>query len=213
MPKNPFLILGIDENCTQNELYDRYKELRGIYSNQRFEMGEKGEEACRKLDELEQAYADAKEIMSNRFEVKDNPNDLSQVETAMKNGNLDEAQRILDNCQSRSAHWHYLQSAVFYKKSFYVDSLKQLEYACAKDPTNIKYQEAKKVIEDKLKANDANRQQGSFYNGNNAHGEQGRTYRNMPPQQQGMDVCNCCSTLICADCCCECCGGDLISCC
>ena len=48
--------------------------------------------------------------------------------------------------------------------------------------------------------------------------QQGRTgtrygnYRNAGNYRQ-MDTCDCCSSLICADCCCECMGGDLISCC
>ena len=33
------------------------------------------------------------------------------------------------------------------------------------------------------------------------------------PSRSNMDVCDVFNTLICADCCCECMGGDLIGCC
>jgi molecular chaperone DnaJ len=47
------------------------------------------------------------------------------------------------------------------------------------------------------------------YNQNNNPYNGGRYYRN----GGGRNCCDMCTGLICADCLCECCGGDLISCC
>jgi hypothetical protein len=41
----------------------------------------------------------------------------------------------------------------------------------------------------------------------------GQAYRPARGGLAGMDGCDICSSLICADCCCECMGGDLIRCC
>ncbi len=211
MAKNPFVVLGVSENCTQNELYEAYKKERAKYADLRFEPGEKGAEACARLEEIEEAYAEANEKLRSNFDISYTGNDLSDADRAIKEGKLDEAQNILDNCQNRTAEWHYLQSAIFYRKNWTADALKQLEYACQMDPTNTKYSQAKQAMVNHIKAN-SRAQQNSFYNGDN---KEERTYVNMnnSAPQRGCSACDCCSSLICADCCCECMGGDLISCC
>lgn len=211
MAKNPFVILGVDENCTQDELYSAYKEKRNKYSDMRFEPGEVGEEACIKLQEIEDAYNEANDIIASRYQISYTGDDLSDVDRAIKAGKLDEAQSILDSCANRTARWHYLQSAVFFRKNWVSDAYKQLEFACQMEPDNEQYKEAKRSMETHIKAN-TTAQGNSFYNEDN---REERTYSNMNanPHVRGCNVCDCCSSLICADCCCECMGGDLISCC
>ena len=211
MAKNPFVILGVSEDCTQNELYDAYRALRDKYADMRFEPGEVGEEACVKLEEVEAAYKEATEILRSRYDISYTGDNLDDADRAIKDGNLDEAQKILDDCATRTAHWHYLQAAIFYRKGWPNDALKQLDFACQMEPTNQKYIESRKTLLDHLNAN-TTAQRSSFYNGENA-GE--RSYSGMEGERnaRGCTVCDCCSSLLCADCCCECMGGDLISCC
>ena len=210
MAKNPFVILGVSEDCTQNELYEAYKEQRNKFADLRFEPGEVGAEACARLEEIETAYAEANEVLRSRFVIHE-VNNFEDVDRAIKQGRLDDAQHILDNCANRTAEWHYLQAAIFYRKNWTADALKQLEYACQMEPNNLKYSEARQRMVNHIKANTTAQGQ-SFYNGDN---REERTYANMNQQHQtrGCTACDCCSSLICADCCCECMGGDLISCC
>lgn len=211
MAKNPFDILGVSENCTQNELYDAYKEQRNKYADLRFEPGDVGAEACAKLEEIEYAYSQASEIVRSRYDISYTGDNLDDADRAVKSGKLDEAQNILDNCSNRTAQWHYIQAAIFYKKNWVSDALKQLEFACQKDPTNDKYKEAYKSMQNHVKAN-TTAQGNSFYNGEQ---KEERSYVNMDNARttRGCTACDCCQGLICADCCCECMGGDLISCC
>ena len=210
MAKNPFVVLGVSENCTQNELYEAYKTLRNKYADLRFEPGEVGADACVKLEEVEAAYQEATEILRSRYDIGYTGDNLDDVDRAIKDGNLDEAQKILDDCANRSAHWHYLQAAVFYRKGWLNDALKQLDFACQMEPDNQKYAESRKTLLDRLNAN-TTAQRSSFYNGEN---QNERSYSGMEEgQTRGCTACDCCSSLLCADCCCECMGGDLISCC
>ena len=64
--RNPFEILGVSEDCNQDELYAAYKNLRNKYADQRFEPGEAGAEACVKMQEIEDAYKDANGIIASR---------------------------------------------------------------------------------------------------------------------------------------------------
>ena len=62
-------------------------------------------------------------------------------------------------------------------------------------------------------------QQGGYYNQNNQnqYNQQYEEYQRRSQQyggtRGGMDACDCCLNLWCLDSMCECCGGDLISCC
>lgn len=211
MSKNAFIVLGVSETATQNELFDAYRELRDKYSNLRFSPGEVGTEACRKLEEVEEAYAQASDILRSNYEIKSFGDDLNRIEEAIKENNLDKAQSLLDEETNRTSKWHYFQSVVFYRKGWLNDAMKQLDFACNLEPLNTKYTEAREALFRQMFTNTTN-PQGSFY-GEQKEGE--RSYRNVPPQQaaRGCSPCDCCTGLICADCCCECGGGDLISCC
>ncbi len=212
MQKNPFMTLGVDENVTQNELFEAYKNLRNEYSDKRFSPGEEGADACRKLEEIEQAYSQAADILRSKYEITYYGDNLIGIEDAIKNNDLDKAQDLLDTEQNRTARWHYLQSVVFYRKNWYSEALRQLEFACNLEPNNPKYTEAKESLIKKMQSE--GQQRHSFYNDKTAQ-DGGRSYRDVPPtgRRTGCTACDCCTSLICADCCCECMGGDLITCC
>lgn len=213
MSKNPFIVLEVSEDCTQNELFDAYKNLRNKYSDLRFAEGQIGTDACQKLEEIEHAYREASDILRAKYNVEYTGSNLVDVENAIKAGNMDEAQNILDNCQERTAQWHYLQSVIFYKKDWTSDALKQLEFACSLEPYNTKYTEARQNMINKM--NEAAPKQNESYYRNTNNGNTQRTYSREGDNmgRRGSSACDCCSSLICADCCCECMGGDLISCC
>lgn len=216
MSKNPFVVLGVSENSTQNELFDAYRELRAKYSDLRFCEGQEGADACAKLEEIEIAYREANDILRARYNVKYTGSNLSDVENAIKAGNMEEAQSILDNCHERSGNWHYLQSVIFYKKNWTSDALKQLDFACNLEPNNEKFAEARRNMINKMNENTTNQNTSYYRNPNtNKNAENQRSYSRETgnTQHRSFTACDCCSSLICADCCCECMGGDLISCC
>lgn len=214
MSKNPYIVLGVNENCTQDELFDAYKNLRNKYADLRFAEGSAGAEACAKLEEIELAYQEANIKVRERYNIEYTGGNLSDVENSIKSGNMDEAQSILDNCKERTAQWHYLQSVIFYKKNWTSDALKQLEFACSMEPENTKYSEAKQSMINKMNEGTV-KQDASFYRNTNTNANANqRTYtRETGTAGRNGGICDCCTSLICADCCCECMGGDLISCC
>lgn len=225
MQKDPFVVLGVSENVSQDELYRAYKEKRALYEDKRFEPGDVGADACAKLEEIETAYNDARDLLRSRpydeqektysdATSEDGSENLDEAERAVKENRMDDAQKILDNCITRSARWHYIQSAVFYRKNWHSDALKQLEFACNMEPGNAKYAEAKRSLETQMKAH-TDEKSNSFYNESEKNGEKVYTGPDSDyvAGRRGCNVCDCCSSLICADCCCECMGGDLISCC
>lgn len=221
MSKNPFVVLGLNENATRDEAYVAYRELRSKYENLRFESGDVGADACAMLEEIETAYSDVLDKIDERERTGGSREDsrtqfvnekLDEAEQAIKEKRMEDAQKALDECSTRTARWHYIQSAIFYRKGWVSDAMKQLELACDMEPGNQKYREAKESLAKHMKANTTTQGESFYENGTKAE----RTYADARPEytdRRGCTVCDVCSGLICADCCCECMGGDLISCC
>ena len=187
MQKSPYSILGLKDDATQEQIDNAYYNLKQEYESKLFEEGEVGMEASKKLAELERAYSDCIEDLNKRVSYDNYGGTYGMVEDLIKQGKINEAQKQLDAIEPRDAEWHYMQAVIYYKRNWHIESKKQLE----------------------LSINNANAQQ---------QGQARGGYSRPDAQAAGNAAtasacCNTCSTLICCDCLCECCGGDLIPCC
>lgn len=155
MDYNAFEILGLPSTATRDEVKDKYNELRKQYLEDRFKPGDEGERAAEKLQELDVAYRDAmdaideREQRANRAANADNAtsdngaaDDYESIRQQIKDNKLDEAQEALDQIIDRTAEWHYLQSILFYKRNWFLESKKQLEMACQMEPNNKRYKQS-----------------------------------------------------------------------
>ena len=118
-----------------------------------------------------------------------------EVRRLISRGKLEEAQELLDGVPpaARSAEWYFLNGTVQYRRGWFDNAFTSFANACRMDPSNAEYRQA---------MNNAQRQTGRRYNPYNTGNYNG-----------GCSACDVCQGLICADCCCECMGGDLIPCC
>ncbi len=202
--KDPYGVLGLTAESTQEELKARYEELKAQYGEQRFKSGAEGNEGARKLSELESAW----DMISADFEKKQAKEefgdaDYGAIDNLIKNGSYDDAQHKLDEITDRTAEWHYLQSIVYYKREWLSDSRKQLAIAVSMEPRNEKYKTALEKMD--------------MVMGNPQADPRiiGMDPAQQPPAQQEGQMCggnalsNCCMAYICTDCCCSmtrCCG-------
>lgn len=211
MSKDPFVRLGVTDSVTQNELYEAYKAERRKWEGKRFAPGEEGEYACEQLDEIETAYREADEILRSRYYVTETPDEkLKKVDEHLKSGRYSEAERLLNECTEHNARWHFLYSIVCHAKKSDDEAVEHLRMAVNLEPTNDEYREALNKLESRVNAN-----RRSYREGYNPYADMGdgRSYRDDVRPARGVTPCDCCSSLLCADCCCECMGGDLITCC
>ena len=143
MPTNPFIILGISRDASQNEIYEAYKAKRDYYKEHIFDEGESGAQAARMLEQVEQAYKQAMDMSHDNATVSgEGESSFDGVKQAIHDKSPERAQQELDKISYRGAEWHYFQSIVFYEKNWLNDSRKQLEIALQMDPGNPKYQRA-----------------------------------------------------------------------
>lgn len=206
MNKKNLEILGLSEGATAEEIEQAYSTLKAKYMEDRFLDGEEGNNAAKMLGKIEVArdelIAELNEACKTEEDGATETGDAySKVEQLIKDGNLQEAQRVLDGFNERSAEWHYLQSVVFYRKNWVNESKKQLEIAMRLDAGNDKYKQAYKKLTDKM---DYDASQSKKDNGGSVY--EGQDMSSSSDNQMG-DFCGscaeCCALNACLNCMCN----------
>ncbi len=199
--KDPYSVLGVDKNASDEEIKNAYRELARKYHPDNYADNPLSDLAGEKMKEINEAY-DAivnsrrgGKTSSDGYYANNTNSSFPEVRQLINQGRLEQAQEVLDGVQpqSRNAEWYFLNGTVLYRRGWFDQAYTSFATASRMDPSNMEYRNA---------LNRAQRQSGRQYNPYNTYGT-----------GMGMSGCDCCTNLLCADCCCECMGGDLIPCC
>ncbi len=223
MSKNPYELLGLDENATTEQIDAAYYALRDEYRQGMYQEGALGNAAAQKLNDLEEAY---RAISAERFATGGAPKQQSQpqenasapsgvspeyaeVDRLLKAGDYKGAQQALDAVDRRGAEWHYFQSVIYYKKGWLNESRNQLQLAINMDPDNERYRTVMGKLNAKIEAGTTRQNRPQNYDPNQ-QGEQNdgayRSYQDQADARYAEDTaCACCEGLLCANCLCNCC--------
>lgn len=216
-------IFGLSVGVTDSEIDEAYNRLRAKYRSEMFLEGERGDDAAKKLTELEDAYRDVLEsrtYKTNEETYSEVGAKFKKVEELVKSGRINEAQDILDDITERTADWHYYQAMVFYKKDWFTDAKKQLELALEKDKDNEKYKKTLQKLEkvmsggarvekvDKNNKKNENPAEEWWKEQQKNNGGNSPDWDDNNRQMGGCDdALNCCSQLLCLNLFCNCIGG------
>ena len=201
--KDPYVVLGLTEEATEEQLTERYESLRAKYKEERFQSGEAGNIAAKNLTELEEAWA----VISQRLKQSRFESDFAYIDGLIKDKKYDDAQKALDAIVDRTAQWHYYQSKVYYYREWLTESRKQLRVALDMDPNNEKYKLALEKMDMVMGNSKANQSEihGDDIDAARANSE---SARNQEQMAAGNALSNCCTAYCCTSLCC-----DAMSCC
>lgn len=190
--KDPYEILGVGRNATDEEIKKAYREKAKMYHPDNYTGGPEYESAEDKMQEINDAYDT---IMAERKGDGQSGN-FAQIRSLINAGRIDEAQSLLDAVpiSSRTAEWYFLNGSVQYKRGYFDGAYSSFSTASRMEPGNAEYSAAFNNMQ-----RNTNMYRGNPY----------RTGGNMGGTD---DCCNCCQSVICADCLCEMCGGNLCPC-
>ncbi len=203
MSRDPYEVLGISPNATDDEVKSAYRALARKYHPDNYANNPLSDLAEEKMQEINDAYdaivrmrksgsrqsGGRQSSYSGGYAGNSRHGDIRQM---IHQNRIHDAEVLLDGIPShaRDAEWFFLKGSVLYKKGWLEEAFTHFETACRMEPGNMEYRQAYNQVS-------AYRQTGGY-----------RTRGG-----QGADACDVCTTLYCADCCCECMGGDFIRCC
>lgn len=200
---DPYKVLGVSRDSTDDEIKKAYRDLARKYHPDNYANNPLADLVEEKMKEINEAYDQIqKERSGKRFSddttYKRNTNysgEYIRIRELIQTGRLGEAEIMLNSIPNadRNGEWNFLKGCILEKRGWYFDAQRFFEAACYIDPDNSEYQDALNKI----------RNTANSFGG----------YRASNLERSGCSVCDVCTSLMCADCCCECLGGDLIRCC
>lgn len=205
---DPYKVLGVSKNATDSEIKKAYRELIKKYHPDKMSDSPLSEIAQEKTSEVNAAFDDIMNMRrgssdassSNGTSTYNGNADYSAIRSNIQSGSVTTADKMLDEIPQdlRNGEWYFLKGSVCYTRGWLNEAYENFQKATKMDPDNAEYSAAFNQM-------NKNRQ-------GNMNGSPFTQYRTNP-NASGCSGCDMCQGLLCADCCCECMGGDLISCC
>ena len=199
--KDPYEVLGLKRGASKDEVKSAYRKLAKKYHPDMNVNNPLQDLAEEKFKEIQWAYD---EIMNGNTSnagygynysnsgSNGSTGDLYSARQYVNSGRFQEAVNILRRTNIRNAEWNFLMGVCHVSLGNVNQGMQYVQTAVNMEPSNMEYQNYLNQI----------------------YGMQ-RTYQQRAYSYGGRSTssADCCTQLICADCLCECMGGDLIPCC
>ena len=201
---DPYSVLGVSPNASDEEIKKAYRELARKYHPDNYQNNPLADLAEEKMKEVNEAYDAINKMRSGGshsgggsyggsayqqsggygygYQQRQSSSSgalYSRVRQAINAGNIDAAERLLREAPTQDAEWHFLSGYIAYRRGWLDEARQQYQIACNADPGNMEYRQALNMM-----------QQG------------GQAYRPYGNTATGMEACDCCTTLMCAQCLC-----------
>ena len=197
---DPYSVLGVSSNASDEEIKRAYRELARKYHPDNYQNNPLADLAEEKMKEINEAYDAITKMRSGgaagAYQTQGSYQGgyqqqsasysggsvYARVRQAINLGNLGQAEQLLNTVTRQDGEWHFLMGSIAYRKGWLDEAMQQFQIACNMEPGNPEYRQAYNMM-----------QQG------------GQAYR-PAGYGMGMDSCDCCTTMLCMNCLCGGCG-------
>ena len=213
---DPYAVLGVSSSASDDEVKTAYRNLAKKYHPDNYASApDVADLAAEKMSQVNEAYDAIVTARKNGTPIGSTSNAGTGATTSAGNdygsfqgtqhlfsaGRITDAELVLDGVPNsrRNAEWYFLKGSVLYRRGWIDQAYAYFQTAVNKAPNNAEYRAAYTQVSQQRTGRTA----GYNYSGRNSGSSCG----------SGCGPCSTCMGLLCADSCCECFGGDLITCC
>ncbi|MDR0404258.1 MAG: J domain-containing protein [Oscillospiraceae bacterium] len=198
--KDPYEVLGISKNASADEIRSAYRELAKKYHPDNYSDNPLSDLASEKMREINEAY----EFIMNQKKQGDDGgyqsqqrswrqsgaaahSDFPNIRELILKGRLSTAQQMLNAVpeSSKNAEWFFLRGVIMCREGWLDQGFTDIQRAHNMDPSNSEYYSSLQQLQ--------NQRSGNF-----------PQYQTMNPSMApSCGICDICSLIMCADCCCN----------
>ena len=195
--KDPYEVLGVSPNASDDEVKKAYRELARKYHPDNYQNNPLAALAEEKMKEVNQAYdaitksrstgyqggysSSSYQSQSSQYNQYNSSSggQFAQARQYINRGDIDGAEQILQGIGTKNGEWYFLMGSIAYRRGWLDEARQNYQIACQMDPDNMEYRQALNMM-----------QQGGY---SNYHTDM------MGGQCDGLD---CCTSLLCLNCLC-----------
>lgn len=192
--KDPYTVLGVSSNASDDEIKKAYRELARKYHPDNYQNNPLADLAEEKMKEVNEAYDAITKMRTGgssysggyqsgyqsqqSYRSGSDSSSYARVRQLINAGNLDMAEQILQG-GTKTGEWYFLMGSIAYRRGWLDEARQNYQIACQKEPGNMEYRQALSMM-----------QQGGY------------AYRSNDMMGAGCDSMDCCTTLMCMNCLC-----------
>ena len=190
---DPYSILGVSSNASDDEVKKAYRELARKYHPDNYHDNPLADLAQEKIKEINEAYNDIMRMRESGGSYRPGAGfsgssggsaEGAKVRAAINSGDVRLAEELLNSFPARNAEWNFLMGSVCYRKGWLDDALQYFQTAVNMEPNNSEYRQALNFMN----------QSGGVYS----------PYWRGTVANQGCDACDICTAMMCMNLCCRC---------
>ena len=194
--RDPYTVLGVSPNASDQEVKRAYRELARKYHPDNYVDNPLADLAEEKMKEINEAYEAIQKQRSGgggyqqqssggyrqqqqySSSSSSNPT-FARVRSMINLGDLNAAERLLQEVPQRSGEWYFLMGSIAYRRGWLDEAMQNYNLAVQMEPGNMEYRQALAMMQ----------RGGQVYRPYGAAG--------------GMDSLDCCTTMLCLNCLCN----------
>ena len=194
--RDPYTVLGVSPNASDQEVKRAYRELARKYHPDNYVDNPLADLAEEKMKEINEAYEAIQKQRSGGGSYQQqssggyrqqqqyssssssNPT-FARVRSMINLGDLNAAERLLQEVPQRSGEWYFLMGSIAYRRGWLDEAMQNYNLAVQMEPGNMEYRQALAMMQ----------RGGQAYRPYGAAG--------------GMDSLDCCTTMLCLNCLCN----------